>query len=139
MQGFESREGGFSFNEFGTRSIAPFFSTHWMAVCFAIVILVVLVIAFFFGYIGTSAKKVEGMSVLTKIVRDGPGESLTAGTLETGYAADSTAFCAGAGEATNDPYDYLRATVNDTTAEGFAPFPGYQTRLDQALAQAAQH
>lgn len=138
MDGFESRNGGFSVSDVG-RTLAPFYSNHWLAVSIAIVIMIVLIIAFFFGWIGASSvKKQEKVSVLTKIVRDGAGESLASGALETGYSADPTTFCASAGEPTNDPHSYMLDQLNESV-EGFRPYPGYQTQLDGVLARAMQH
>jgi len=136
---FTTVGGGFSIDEIG-RKVGPFFNDHWIAVMIVIVTLIIMVIAFYAGWIGATKTK-EPVSVLTYVTRDGPGESesMTNSALATGYDADPVSFCASAGEPSGDPSDYLRASVNDTTSEGLTRYPGYNAQLDRALVRGMQH
>jgi hypothetical protein len=124
-----------------------FITSHWMGVAIAFLILCVLVIAFFFGWIGTAAVKnketfvscaVGNQSALCRQGRDGPGESLENSALASGYAADPTAFCTGAGEPTDDPWGYLQTTLTGTGGEELTQFDA-AAAMDRNLMIANQH
>ena len=125
----------------------PMIANHWLAVLIVIVILILCVIAFFFGWIGTAVvKNKEGLktcmegnqSPLCRQGRDGPGESLTNAALAQGFGADANAFCKGAGDATTDPWDYLRTTVA-ASGEEFSAYASPADQFDQNAMIAMQH
>lgn len=139
---FKSMSGG-GFSDF-MRSAQAFVDSHFGWFFALMIILIILVIALFGGWIGAATKK-EGLrscntpgyqSQLCVQGRDGPGESLTNSALVQGYGADPVKFCATAGEPTSDPTDYLRATVSSEEAlMTMSP----TDQLDQTLGIAMQH
>ena len=123
----------------------PMFANYWLATLIVIVILILCVIAFFFGWIGTAVvKNKEGLktcmegnqSPLCRQGRDGPGESLTNSALAQGFGADANAFCKGAGDATTDPWDYLRTSA---AGEDFSAYASPTDQFDQNAMIAMQH
>jgi hypothetical protein len=124
--------------------IGAFYLDHPMAITIAIIVLVILVFSMFFGWIGTATARKEGLrscmlgnkSALCRQGRDGPGEGLTNSALAQGYGADPNAFCAGAGESTTDPWDYMRDSV---ASENFSRYASPTDQFDQNAMIAMQH
>lgn len=105
----------------------------WVIVAIMIV-MVILVIAFFFGWIGTATSKKEGEQNAMGSCLEGNSAAMCKQTRETlgnnalafGYGADPNAFCKNAGQPTNDPWDYMRAEA--AKAEALTP---YASPIDQ--------
>lgn len=123
-------------------SLAQIISAHAFIALVVIIALILTVVALFFGWIGTAVAKKEGMrscmmgssTPLCKQTR----ESLTSSALAQGMDADPTSFCKSAGASTDDPYDYLRGAVGEST-ESLTPYATMSDRMDQNLAIAMQH
>lgn len=89
----------------------------WGWVIIAIMIaLIILIIAFFFGWIGAASKKEGAINAMgtrrkgnTSPIGMQTRETLSNNALTFGYESDPNAFCKNAGEPTNDPWDYMRA------------------------------
>lgn len=122
------------------------FATEHIGVMVALfIVLVILVIALFFGWVGTYYTKTgEGMSCSTPgnqspmcaQIRDGAGESLTNSALLQGYGADPRAFCRTAGADSADPQDYLRQSLEkDESLTMLSP----QDAIDRNLMIAMRH
>ena len=123
---FGANVAGGAFGDNPTEFFKTYFSwfgLSWGWVVIAImIVLIILVIAMMFGWIGTAAAKKEGADVTydpapawssssgTSVVakqRDGR-EALTSSALAQGYYADANKFCKGAGEDTTDPWEFMR-------------------------------
>jgi hypothetical protein len=97
----------------------------WFTMILIIVVLLIFIFALFMGYVSMKSESMTCMegnqSALCSQGRDGAGEGLTNSALAQGFGADPNAFCQGAGEPTNDAWDFLNTSAQGlpATSESF--------------------
>lgn len=134
---------------FDAKFFESYLGPYWVWIIAVMVVLVILVFAMMFGWIGTAAAKKEGADVAydpapawssssgTSVVAKqwGGREALTNNALAQGFYADSGKFCQGAGEPTTDPWEFMR---EDVAKEGLADYAHPVEVDDQKMVAAMQ-